>query len=193
MSGVCGIVLAAGAGTRYGGPKARARTHAGEPWLVRAVAALAAGGCDPIFVALGADLTARDLVPSEATAIVVADWTDGLSASVRAALTAAADTTACAVLFVPVDTPDMPATVVARLAVGVRDRTLRRAVYGGGPGHPVVVGRRHWAELSSAVSGDRGAGAYLAAHAADEVECGDLWDGADIDERPSQPPAAALR
>lgn len=190
MSGVCGVVLAAGAGTRYGRPKALARTDAGEPWVARAVAALAAGGCAPLFVALGADLTAAELVPGEAAVIVVEHWADGLSASVRAGLAAAAGTEAHAALLVPVDTPDMLSAVVARLAVGADDGALRRAVYHGQPGHPVVVGRRHWAELAAAVTGDRGAGAYLAAHDADEVECADLWDGADIDAPGRRPPAA---
>jgi len=31
------------------------------------------------------------------------------------------------------------------------------------------------------VSGDSGARGYLVAHGAIEVECGDLWDGADVD------------
>lgn len=191
MSGVCGVVLAAGAGTRCGGPKALARTASGEPWVARAVAALAAGGCDPLFVTLGADLTAAGLVPGKAAVIVAPDWADGLSASVRAGLAAAAGTSTHAALLVPVDTPQMPAAVVARLAAGADGATLRRAVYHGQPGHPVVVGRRHWAELAAAVTGDRGAGAYLAAHDADEVECADLWDGADIDEPERRPPAAA--
>lgn len=181
---VCGIVLAAGAGTRYGGPKALARSASGEAWIARAVEALTGGGCDPVLVALGAAAgEAVDLVPDGAAPIVVASWEEGLAATVQAALVAAGDTDATAALLVPVDTPDMPTAVVARLAAGAHDAVLRRAVYGGTPGHPVVIGRRHWSALAADLVGDRGAGAYLAAHDAERVECSDLWDGADIDVR----------
>lgn len=181
---VCGIVLAAGAGTRYGGPKALARTASGEPWVARAVAALRDGGCDPLLVALGAGAPeARALVPRGATPIVVADWAEGIAATVRASLAAAAGTDAVAAVLVPVDTPDMPAAVVRRLAADAYDAVLRRAVYDGAPGHPVVVGRRHWEDLAAALEGDRGAAAYLAAHDAERIACADLWDGADVDVR----------
>ncbi len=43
---VAGIVLAAGDGTRAGGPKALRRDSTGMPWLVRAKDALREGGCD---------------------------------------------------------------------------------------------------------------------------------------------------
>ncbi len=195
---VCGIVLAAGAGTRYGGPKALARDASGEPWIGRAVEALRRGGCAPILVALGASAAeARDLVPHDATPVIVPDWADGLSATLRATLAAAGGTEASAALLIPVDTPDLPAAVVARLAAGTEDggaddagadtapddSVLRRAVYDGAPGHPVVIGRRHWGDLAATLTGDRGAGAYLSAHGAERVECADLWDGADVDER----------
>jgi nicotine blue oxidoreductase len=48
---VTGIVLAAGAGTRYGMPKVLADEGG---WLRRAVAALVDGGCDDGVVVLGA-------------------------------------------------------------------------------------------------------------------------------------------
>lgn len=47
----------------------------------------------------------------------------------------------------------------------------------------LLIGRRHWAALASAVSGDRGARAYLASHGVLDIECADLWNGADIDSR----------
>ena len=67
---------------------------------------------------------------------------------------------------------------------------LVQAVYGGRPGHPVLIGRRHVPAITTAVSRDVGARPYLLANAAREVECGDLWDGADLDGRsegPAQP------
>jgi CTP:molybdopterin cytidylyltransferase MocA len=62
---VCGVVLAAGAGTRFGGPKALARTAAGEPWLALAVGTLRAAGCEPVVVVLGTGADeAEPLVPA---------------------------------------------------------------------------------------------------------------------------------
>ena len=75
-----GVLLAAGAGTRYGMPKVLA--HGGR-WLHACVAALADGGCDDVVVVLGA---AEVDVPAPARAVIAQDWEDGLSASVRAGI-----------------------------------------------------------------------------------------------------------
>jgi CTP:molybdopterin cytidylyltransferase MocA len=74
-SGVCGLVLAAGAGTRFGGPKALAREPDGTPWIALAVRMLRAAGCDPVLIALGASADeARPLVPAGAQVVIVPDW-----------------------------------------------------------------------------------------------------------------------
>lgn len=176
-----GVVLAAGAGTRYGMPKVLA---ANGDWLRRAVAALDHGGCDEVVVVLGAaGVWAVDL-PAPARAVHATDWADGLSASLRTGLRAV--DCAHAVVHL-VDTPDIGADVVRRVLSAAREAPsgLARAVYAGRPGHPVVIARRHWAELLAGLSGDMGAGPFLRAR--DDViavECGDLAGGADIDERP---------
>ena len=61
---------------------------------------------------------------------------------------------------------------------------LARAGFEGRPGHPVLLGRDHWAAVAAEAHGDRGAGPYLRAHAALEVDCADLWAGADLDTPP---------
>ncbi|PZU46977.1 MAG: hypothetical protein DI566_06570 [Microbacterium sp.] len=184
---VCGIVLAAGAGTRFGGPKALARAADGTPWIDRAAQTLAAAGCTPVLIVLGA---ARDeaapLVPPGAVIVDAVDWAGGLSASVRAALAAAAETDADAALMIPVDVPDLPASACLRVleaadAAPVATAALAQATYDGAPGHPALIGRAHWPAVSAAVTGDRGAGPYLRAHGALEIECGDLWHGRDVD------------
>ena len=73
-----GVLLAAGAGTRYGMPKVLAD---GGRWLRACVTALADGGCDDVVVVLGAAVVD---VPAPARAVVAQDWEQGLSASVRA-------------------------------------------------------------------------------------------------------------
>jgi CTP:molybdopterin cytidylyltransferase MocA len=175
---VAGVLLAAGAGTRFGTPKVL--VEQGE-WLRRAVDALSAGGCDDVVVVLGAAVVA---VPSPARAVVAEDWASGMSASVRAGL-AAVDAAELAVLHL-VDTPDVGADVVARVleAAASSESGLVRATYGGRPGHPVVVARRHWPALLSTLHGDEGARAFL--NGRDDVlavECGDLASGVDVDVR----------
>ena len=60
---------------------------------------------------------------------------------------------------------------------------LARAAYDGVPGHPVLLGRDHWAGVAAAATGDRGARDYLAAADVVLVECGDLASGRDVDSR----------
>ena len=179
---VAGVVLAAGAGSRSGGPKALRHDDDGMPWSARAVGTLRAGGCATVLVVLGAEANAaRQLVPPDAGIVVADDWATGLSASLRAGLRAApADATAA--LITLGDLPGLPAAAVARLLTEPLDATtLRRASYGGQPGHPVVIGRDHWTAAAESAEGDRGAGRYLRKHGAEMIECSDLWDGADRD------------
>jgi nicotine blue oxidoreductase len=171
---VSGVVLAAGAGTRYGMPKVLA--HEGE-WLRLAVAALAEGGCDDVVVVLGA--VAVD-VPAPARAVLASDWSLGMSASLRAGLAGVPD--AHAVVVRLVDTPDVGADVVARVLAAALPTGLARACYAGLPGHPVVVGREHVPDLLATLHGDRGARDFLASRQdVVNVECGDLATGADVD------------
>ena len=184
---LCGLVLAGGAGTRFGGPKALAVSADGTPWLAHAVQVLTDAGCRRVVVALGAVAAeAGALVPPHAEVVVVADWADGLSATLRQGLRTAAVNGTDAVVVVPVDTPGMPVAVVRRVIEAVTEHwaeALAQAVYRGEPGHPVLIGTAHIAPLAASLSGDRGARAYLAAHGAREIECGDLWSGADVDTR----------
>lgn len=170
-----GIVLAAGAGSRYGMPKVLAEQG---DWLRRAVTALADGGCGDVLVVLGAAVVE---VPSPARAVLAEDWADGMSASVRAGL-AAADG-GYAVLHV-VDTPDVGAEVVSRLLAAARasESGVARAVFAGRPGHPVVIAAAHWPAVVASLRGDHGARDFLATRAdVVAVECSDLADGRDID------------
>lgn len=184
-----GIVLAAGAGTRFGMPKALARADGGTPWLELACQALIDGGCAEVVVVLGARADeAVSLAPAAATPVVAAAWESGIAASLRTGLAAAEDTGADAAVVTLVDLPGLRSDAVRRVLDSVEDpeaarRALARATYGGRPGHPVLVGRSHWRPLADAARGDAGAGPYLRAHGAVAIDCTDLGGGDDVDHR----------
>ena len=150
-----GVLLAAGAGTRFGMPKVLAERGA---WLRAAVVD----------------------VPAPARAVIARDWRRGPGASLRAALAALPAAEFAVVLTV--DTPDIGANVVARVLGAARRAPsgIARATYDGRPGHPVVIARGHWAALTD----DEGARGFLAGRAdVAAVDCADLATGADIDTR----------
>lgn len=95
-----------------------------------------------------------------------------MSASLRAGLGAAGE--AYAALVHLVDLPDVGPEVVHRLIHDASPDALARAVYGGRPGHPVLIGRDHWDGVMQDAVGDRGARDYLDAHGVLDVDCGDL-------------------
>ena len=180
---VCGLVLAAGGGTRFGMPKGLVRAADGTSWVATAVGMLRAGGCEDVFVLVGASAgEVAALVPEGAAVVRVSDWAAGLSATLRAGLAVAASEGWDAVAITPVDTPAASPAALERVLRTLRaGEPLVQAVYQGVPGHPVAVARSHFAALAASLEGDRGARPYLAAHGVAEVECADLWSGADVD------------
>jgi CTP:molybdopterin cytidylyltransferase MocA len=177
-----------------GGPKALVRDGDGVAWVTRAARDLAAGGCGPVVVVLGAAAgQARALVPDGFHVVIAQDWDEGMGASLRTGLRTliggvgrdgAVDRDVTAALIGLVDTPGVGPAAVARLIdVGLRagPAALARATYRGEPGHPVLLGRDHWADVAAGARGDAGARDYLRAHPVTLVECSDVADGSDLD------------
>jgi CTP:molybdopterin cytidylyltransferase MocA len=188
---IIGVLLAAGAGRRAGGPKALRVDGDGTSWLLRSIAVLCDGGCDAVIVVLGCQAArARDLLVKSRvaadpmiTVVEAPDWVQGMGSSLRSGLVAARSTPCRAVLVHLVDLPDVTAEVVGRLIRQAPPGTasLARVTYGGRPGHPVLIGRDHLETIMVGLTGDSGAKGYLARHGAHSVECGDLASGQDHD------------
>lgn len=186
-----GLLLAAGAGTRMGRPKALVRDDEGRPWLHRAVDALRDGGCDHVVVVLGAraEEAMRLLDGMAVTVVAATDWSQGMSASLRTGLRAVAehlDSTsrdAGAAVVTLVDLPDVDGRVVERVIrkVGTEPSALGRATYDGRPGHPVVIGLDHVDGVLGTTAEDKGARDYLREQGLTLVECADLASGRDVD------------
>jgi len=170
-----GIVLAAGAGTRYGQPKAPVVID-GERLVDRSVRVLREAGCFPIAVVLGAWIGE---VPG-AVIIDNPDWESGMGSSLREGLRWALGTDVDSVIVTLVDLPGLTANAVTRIVETPAD--LVSATFGGQRGHPVKFGRDHWASLIEIASGDMGARDYLRTRSdLVLVEVSDLADGQDLD------------
>lgn len=178
---VGGVVLAAGAGSRYGMPKVLACRG---QWLRSAVAALHDGGCEDVVVVLGSAIVD---VPAPARPTLATAWAEGISASIRAGIAALESGPAQYAVLLTVDTPDVGAGVVRRvLAAALTSPSgIARAGYGERPGHPVVIARKHWADLVALADGDRGGRAFLQDRTdVAWIDCADLATGADVDVNP---------
>ncbi|HET9379583.1 MAG TPA: nucleotidyltransferase family protein [Streptomyces sp.] len=183
---VAGLLLAAGGGRRLGGRPKALLEHRGRPLVEHAAGVLRAAGCARVHVVLGA---AADEVRGRAAldGCVLVDnpgWEAGMGSSLRAGLASLAGTGARAAVVSLVDQPGIGPEAVSRVCAAYRDGTsLAAAAYAGVRGHPVLLGRGHWAGIAASARGDRGARAYLAGHegAVTLVECGDVARPDDID------------
>lgn len=193
------ILLAAGNGTRMGGPKALLRYADGTALLTRqlermSAAAESRGLTANIIVVLGpAVAEASRLVPAEVSIVENPNHTDGLSTSLIAGLRAVPRAASGAVVSL-LDLPDIPAEAYGRLLDAITTGTLARAHWNSRPGHPVAIGRKHFAEAIDSSSGDDGLRAMLRRHEVSDINCADLLppelDGCfDVDT----PEAAARR
>lgn len=163
------VVLAAGAGRRFGGGKLLA-PWAGGALLDGALAAAFAAPIRRVILVTGADrerveAAARDFAArtgAEGRLLVVhaEDHDEGMGASLRrAAAELPAD---CAGVFVFLgDMPRVPHAVLTDLAQAVRDGAPAAApVFEGQRGHPALIGAALLPQLLT-LSGDAGARAIL--------------------------------
>jgi molybdenum cofactor cytidylyltransferase len=176
-----GLVLAAGAGRRFGGPKQLADLE-GKPLLEHAVAAMrAVQTIERVVVVLGAyaDEIAADADLGGVETVLCEDWREGISASLRCGLSALSEAEAVVVTLgdQPLITPQVIAAILGQLD---SEAPAARATYDGRPGHPVLI-KRELFDAASSVRGDHGARDVLADAGALEVECGHLCRPDDVD------------
>lgn len=163
------LILAAGAGRRFGGPKQLAELD-GRPLLAH-VLELAAPW-DPLVV-LGAHAEEILAKVEIARSFICTEWEEGQAASLRAGVAALHEEDRILVLL-----GDQPWITRAAIDAVVGAGGCARATYDGAPGHPVVLDRAVMARVSG-LRGDEGARSLLAD--CTEVEVGHLADPTDVD------------
>jgi CTP:molybdopterin cytidylyltransferase MocA len=182
MMEIAGLVLAAGAGSRFGGPKALVN-YRGGLLVRRAAQTLTAAGIARTVVMIGAE---ADRVRAAAPELEFAEnprWATGMASSLRAGLAALSDGPAEAAVVLLVDMPGVTPASVRRISSDATPATLAMGGYGERRGHPVLLGRDHWAGVSAAATGDHGARDYLRSHAGllRVIPVDDVADDFDLD------------
>ncbi|MFM7348072.1 MAG: NTP transferase domain-containing protein [Erythrobacter sp.] len=163
LSSWSALVLAGGAGRRFGGGKLLADL-AGAPLIRRVAERLAPAGFAEVVVAVGAESAALRLALEGLSCRIVAapDWAEGMAATLRTGI-AALDAQAEGVCVFLGDMPLVPVALCPELAEAAREAGYAaRPRFAGQPGHPVAFTRAAFADLK-ALTGDRGATALLAA------------------------------
>jgi molybdenum cofactor cytidylyltransferase len=177
---ISGLVLAAGAATRFGSAKQLADLD-GRPMLEHSILAMIAAPVGRVVVVLGSGaeevLQAVDL--HGADAVVCERWAEGQSASLACGLAELSGSEAVVVTLgdQPFVSPDAIRRVIAARGNGA---AAVRATYHGEPGHPVLLERRLFERMRD-VTGDHGARNLLISTRTREVPCDDLGGGQDVD------------
>jgi len=177
--GAAGLILAAGAGTRFGEQTKQLADLRGRPLLQHAVDAMNAA-LGRVVVVLGHDADAiRAAVDfGRAEVVLCEDWAQGQGFSLRTGVAALADAGVVAITLG--DQPFITPQVIAAAIDQLQGHDAVRAVYGGRPGHPVVLGRRVLDAVPE-LAGDAGARELLARFRVREWEAGHLASATDID------------
>jgi len=133
---VSGLLLAAGASTRFGAPKMLALVD-GEPVLRRSVRAFAEAGLSETIVVLGAqaDDVSAALIGLPVRTVVNERWADGMFGSVLKGLGAVTGELAA---VSPADLPWLTADAVRRVVAAADGQTITVPSVDGRRGHPVV-------------------------------------------------------
>lgn len=178
-----GIILAAGASSRMGRPKALLRLR-GRTFVTSVVETLRSAGITPIIVVIrpGAGDVAGEIVRAGALPVVNSSADEGQLSSLLTGLDAVDGRDVPAVLLTLVDVPAIrPETIKSLLArLSTSDAPILRATYRGRHGHPVIFRRSVFDALRRADPA-LGAKAVLRAHVVDDIEVDDRGVVDDVD------------
>ena len=185
-SGVSAILLAAGAGSRFGGGKLLAKLG-DRPLIEATLENLRDAPVDETIVVVGADAERlREICErNRVRTLENEDWERGQSTSVLAGLRACGEEVRAAVVLLG-DQPLVRAGAVERLVAAFAEGAKAAvATYGGRRRNPVLFSREIWPLLEAELAGDEGARSVLRRHPelVVEVPCDGVGDPADVDTR----------
>ncbi|MFL5715780.1 MAG: NTP transferase domain-containing protein [Chloroflexota bacterium] len=178
-----GLVLAAGAGSRFGGGKLLASVG-GRPLLQHVLDAVAAAGVDDVVVVLGTEAPAIEAAIAwrGERRVVNPAPERGLSSSLKTGFYAV-PTDADAVLVALGDQPLIPVETIRALldASSPEDRPVVVPAFEEGQGRNPVLLRRPAFGLVAETDGDRGLGPVIAAHPERVTEVAVTGHNPDVD------------
>ncbi|MDQ3387254.1 MAG: nucleotidyltransferase family protein [Actinomycetota bacterium] len=184
MNGISAILLAAGAGSRFGGGKLTTILD-GKPLITHPLEALRDAPVGETVVVVGANAERlREVCEPYGVRIVEnPDWAEGQSTSVRAGLQAMSSAVRAAVVLLG-DQPLVTAEAVSKLVEAFEaGAEVAVATYEGKRRNPVLFARSVWPSLVGELSGDEGARSFLRKHPniVVEVPCDGVGHPADVD------------
>jgi CTP:molybdopterin cytidylyltransferase MocA len=174
-----GLVLAAGAATRFGAPKQLAELD-GIPLLEHSLRTMTVSSVGRVVVVLGsnADEITAAVNFHGAEPLFCPRWEEGQSASLAYGL---AELASCEAVVVTLgDQPRTSPDAIRRVIAARNGAAAVRATYGGNPGHPVLLEHDLFGALRN-VTGDKGARNLLMSVQVLDVPCDDLGGGEDVD------------
>ncbi len=157
VSDLAVLILAAGAGERFGGIKPLAEVD-GRPMILNACALADQGVAGPVHVVLGAHhQRIAERLPANVQVVLNPSWQQGMGSSLAAGMTALGEAWN-GVLVLLADQVALRPEALAVLAERWRQAPghVVSAHYGGRPGVPAIFPRRLFAELAG-FSGGQGA------------------------------------
>jgi molybdenum cofactor cytidylyltransferase len=144
------VVLAAGAGTRFGRPKAEAEVESGVRFLDRVVQRASQCGASPVV----AVVTPGVRVPAPGVAVEGTSQGEQIG-SIRRGLARLASSAVRSTLVWPVDHPYVAVTTAQAIIEGYRRSRAPIVVpiFEGKRGHPALFARETWLDLMTASDG----------------------------------------
>jgi len=183
-SAISVIVLAAGAGSRFGGGKLLA-PFGGLTLIEATLLGLREAPVDETIVVVGNEAEGlRGFCESYGVRLAEnEDWAEGMATSVKKGLASCSPNAKAAVVALA-DQPFVGAEAVERMVRAYRrGASVAVATYGGERRNPALFVRGVWSMLEEELSGDEGARRFFERHPGmvTEVPCDDVADPTDVD------------